>query len=112
MKTLLLLLAIALITPAHATIPSQLAPSLEAIWRNDVLEVAAWQPGCLYLIGNGRPNQLIGCDQLHYTLWPYGDQQYVPMNRTLVLRDELNQREIARLAVPPRVLVWMPLAAN
>jgi len=89
----------------------QLAPPLEATWANDVLEVAANAPGCLYLIGNGRPSQWIGCDQPHYTLWPSGDQQYVPMNRTLVLRDELNQREVARLVVPPRVVVWMPLAA-
>lgn len=89
----------------------QLAPPLEAHWANDVLEVAANAPGCLYLIGNGRPSQLVDCDQLHYTLWPAGDQQYVPMNRTFVLRDELNQREVARLVVPPRVLVWMPVAA-
>jgi len=89
----------------------QPAPPLTATWSNDVLEVAAWQPGCLYLIGNNRPTQWIGCDKGTYTLYPYGDQAYVPMGRTLVLRNELAQTEIARLVVPPRIVVWFPLMA-
>lgn len=113
MKTLLLLLAIALITPAHATIPSQLAPSLEAIWRNDVLEVAAWQPGCLYLIGNNRPSQWLGCGESAYALAPGGvDQNRAPMNRTLVLADLVTGQEIGRLVVPPRVTVILPLVVE
>lgn len=81
-------------------------PPLSATWVNDRLIVSA-APGCLYLVGNGRPNALIGCDQATYTLAPYGDQNYVPMGRELVLRDELAQTVTGRLVVPPRVRVWV-----
>ncbi len=78
---------------------------LAASWVNDRLIVTA-APGCLYLTGGGRPSQWIGCDLPEYTLYPYGDQGYVPMGRTLVLVGD----GVTRLDVPARVvvrLVWV-----
>lgn len=87
------------------------APSLAAEWVNDRLIVTS-APGCLYLVGGGRPAVWVGCDQATYTLAPFGDQSYIPMGRTLVLRDELAQTEIGRLAVPSRVVVGLPWVMN
>ena len=114
MKTLLLLLlALALITPAYVTILAQLAPPLEAAWVSDVLTVHAWQPGCLTLIGNNRPSQWLGCGESAYALAPGGvDQNRAPMNRTLVLADLVTGQEIGRLVVPPRVTVILPLVVE
>jgi len=78
---------------------------LFAEWVNDRLIVQSG-PGCLYLIGNGRPSQWIGCDLPEYVLLPYGDAQYVPMGRTLMLVGD----GVTRLDVPARVvvrLVWV-----
>lgn len=84
---------------------------LSASWVNDTLIVTS-APGCLYLVGGGLKNQLIDCDRGTYTLLPYGDQNYVPMGRTLVLRDELAQTTTARLDVPARVVVWLVMVVG
>ena len=83
-------------------------PPLAASWVNDRLVVTS-APGCLSLEGNGLLSQHIGCDQAVYVLAPYGDYNFVPMGRTLVLRD--GQHE-TRLSVPSRVVVGLPMVVN
>ena len=89
------------------TILAGLTP-LAASWVNDRLIVTS-APGCLYLVGNGRLSQWIGCDLPEYVLLPYGDQGYVPMGRVLVL---VQGQEQTRLDVPSRVVKYLPMVAN
>lgn len=85
---------------------------LSANWIDDILQVEVTTPAsCLYLIGNLRPSQWIGCGEPTYTLYPSGDQNRVPMNRILVIVGYAGQ-ELARLRAPPRIVVWMPLMAH
>jgi hypothetical protein len=95
------LLALLLLLPLLAS--AQSAP-LTASWVNDALIVTS-APGCLWLIGGGRPSAWVGCDEPSYTLLPYGDQAYVPMGRTLVL---VSGQTETRLDVPARVVVRLP----
>ena len=88
-----------------ATQPAQ--PPLAASWVNDTLIVTS-APGCLYLVGGGRLSSWVGCDEPEYTLLPYGDAQYVPMGRVLVLVQGQNE---TRLSVPSRVVVGLPFIA-
>lgn len=96
-----------------ATAIPLLFPPIAAQWRQDVLRVEVNAPGCLYLIGDGRPSQWLGCGESAYALAPSGvDQNRAPMNRTLGLADLATGQEIARLVVPPRIVVYFPLTAT
>jgi hypothetical protein len=83
------------------------APPLAAAWQGDTLIVTA-APGCLYLVGNNRPVQFVGCGRATYVLPMYGDVNLVAPGRTLVLVSLDGQTETARLVVPSRYRLWMP----
>lgn len=86
------------------------APPIAAAWQADVLQVEVSNPDtCLYLVGNLRPQQWIGCGETHYALAPGGvDQNRAPMNRILVVADYHTGQELARLRAPPRILLALP----
>jgi len=102
------LLTLLLLLPLLAS--AQASP-IAATWQADVLQVAVVNPeSCLYLVGNARPSQWIGCGETHYTLAPGGvDQNRAPMNRILVLADYHTGQELARLRAPPRILLRLPV---
>jgi hypothetical protein len=90
---------------------AQPAP-LAATWQGDTLIVTA-EPGCLYLVGNNRPVQFVGCDQAEYRLPRLGvDQNFTPQGRTLVLVSLDGQTETARLIVPSRFAQILPMVVG
>lgn len=103
-KLFALLLLLPLLVRAQAS-------PIAAAWQADLLQVEVDNPDtCLYLIGNLRPQQWIGCGETHYTLAPGGvDQNRAPMNRILVLADYHTGQELARLRAPPRIVLRLPL---
>jgi hypothetical protein len=85
---------------------------LSAEWQGDTLIVQA-APGCLYLVGGLRPRQFVDCGRAEYRLMAGGvDQNLTPVGRTLVLVSLDGQTETARLKVPSRFVVWLPILAG
>jgi hypothetical protein len=84
-------------------------PPLAATWQGDTLIVTA-EPGCLFLVGGGRLSQFVGCDQAIYALFATGvDFNLTPVGRTLVLMSLDGQTETARLKVPGRYEMILPI---
>jgi len=94
-----------------------IAPTITSAWQGSALQVVWQSPGwhCVYLSGGNRPDALIGCavDHASYDL-PTGnvDAAYAPQfRRSIVLRD-IAQNETARVGVPARFSVLLPVVAQ
>lgn len=81
-----LLIGALLILYAPDLVGAQAPALITATYESDRVIVSTSAPGCLYLIGNGKPSAWIGCDGSPYILPLAGvDYLYTPAGRIAVL---------------------------
>lgn len=123
MRRLLLLLLssmLLLIAPTRAqeivvppTPVPQLAP-ISAVWVGTTLHIVTTQPGCLWLLGGGKPATPLpdSCGVGEYLIGPnFLDANYSPSGRSVGLQ-RYDGRMPFVLLLPPRIVVGLPMMAG